>query len=260
MRYGIVITPGEYEQASRSGYDYVEFGGRQIAAMTDAEFDALCGRIQACAKPCGGLNAYCPPEVAIIGQTYERAKAQEYAKRLAKRAKVLGAAVVGVGSPKSRMLAAGYPYDKAWDQAREFMQVTADAFGKYDIRVCVEALGTCYCNFINRLSEAAKLCVAAHRPNLGVVVDFYNMEHQQEADIALTPYAGRIYHAHISDDAGSPQQRAYLKADKVRQHNARLKRLSDTGYNGGVTLEIDVAYDWKAAEESLSLMKQAIQR
>lgn len=256
MRYGIMVTPQDYEAVCASGYDYVEFAGRQVAAMTDAQFDELKAAVDGGRKPCLGLNAYCPPEVAIIGEHFSVEIAREYAQPLAKRAHALGVQTVGVGSPFSRMLAPGFDVQTAWEQAVSFMKETSRAFAPYGITVCIEALGPCYCNFINLFEEAEKLRALADEENLKLVIDFYNMEHSQEADIPLSAYAGKIAHAHISDDAGSPRARSYLKTEKRDIHRARLARLKEqAGYDGCISVEIDVPFDAKAAEETLNILK-----
>jgi len=256
MRYGIVVTPQDYEAACLSGYDYVEFAGRQVAAMTDAQFDELKAAVAGGRLPCLGLNAYCPPEIAIIGENYSEQKAREYAEKLARRAHALGVQTVGVGSPFSRMLAEGYDPEKAWEQATAFLKVTGRAFAPYGITVCIEALGPCYCNFINLFEEAERLRECVQEPNVQLVIDFYNMEHSQEADIPLGSYAGKIAHAHISDDAGSPRARSYLKPGKSEIHRARLQRLrQEAGYDGCISVEIDVPFDAACAEETLQILK-----
>jgi hypothetical protein len=98
-----------------------------------------------------GFNAYCPPEVRIAGPGYAPGPAREWAKRSAERAEELGVRFVGGGSPFSRDLPAGFSIERAWDQAVEFFSVTGEAFLEAGVQVCVEALGPCYCNFINRL-------------------------------------------------------------------------------------------------------------
>ena len=256
MRYGIVVTPQEYEAACTSDYDYVEFAGRQVAAMSDAQFDRLKAAVARGRKPCLGLNAYCPPEVAMIGEPFSEDAARAYAQHLARRAYALGVQIVGVGSPFSRILAPGFHPQRAWEQAVSFMRETSRAFASYGITVCIEALGPCYCNFINLLEEAERLRELTNEPNLKLVIDFYNMEHSHEADIPLYAYAGKIAHAHISDDAGSPRARSYLKTDKQDVHRARLARLKEqTGYDGCISVEIDVPFDAEAAAESLRILK-----
>ena len=256
MQNGIVIAARDYDEVCKSDYDYIELAGRSVAAMSDFAFEELKRRIMKGKLPCLGLNAYCPPEVAIIGPKFSRDKAQQYAIQLAQRAHDLGVKIVGIGSPFSRILPSNFSLGEAYDQAASFMRVTSRAFAPYGITVCIEALGPCYCNFINHLDEAERLCRIVEEENLKLVVDFYNMESAGEGDLDLKPYSALIAHAHISDDAGSPLKRSYLKKEKAEIHAARLHKLRETGYGDGcITLEIDVPFEANAAARSLEILK-----
>jgi len=122
--------------------------------------------------------------------------------------------------------------------------------------MCLEALATCYCNTVNTTTQALEIIKQVNHPSVKLVLDFYNMEHMNEADIELTKLP--IIHAHISDDDGAPNLRSYLKPNKKDLHQKRIKRLQDTGYNGGLTLEVDVPYDRERAALSLAIMKEAV--
>ena len=254
-RFGCVIVPEDYPLIEAAGYDYVEFSGRAVCAMPPGEFAALRRMLSQGALPCRGFNAYCPPEVRIAGPGFAPEPAREWARRGAERAAILGVRVVGVGSPFSRDLPAGFPVERAWAQAAEFFAVTGEVFAQAGVQVCVEALGPCYCNFINKLEEAAKLARMVAMPNVRLALDFYNMEHSGEADIPLEPYVADIAHAHISDDAGDPCKRWFLRPDKRALHIARLRRLYAAGYRGAMSVEIDLRVDPGEAAASLEILR-----
>jgi len=258
MQFGCVIVPEDYALIEAAGYDYVELSNRAVCAMSPNEFTSLRRIVSQGALPCLGLNAYCPPEIRIAGPGFMLNRAREWALRSAERAAELGVRVVGVGSPLSRVLPDGFPIAQAWAQAAEFFAATGEVFARTGIRVCVEALGPCYCNFINRLEEAAKLVRMVDAYNVCLVVDFYNMEHNNQADIPLTPFASDITHAHISDDAGAPQMRWFLRHNKRELHTLRLRRLYETGYRGMVSVEIDLRVDPAEAAASLKMLRDSV--
>jgi sugar phosphate isomerase/epimerase len=258
MKFGCVTTIADYPLMQKAGFDYVELSGRNVCAMNQAAFYELQRMIQTEGLPCLGFNAYCPPDVRIAGPGFSQKAAREYAKRCLSRAVELNIHVVGVGSPMSRNLPEGYDRNLAMHQAEEFFAVTAEVFAAQNIYVCVEALGPCYCNFINSLAEAQGIVRAVNRKNLKLVLDFYNMEHSGEAELPLFPFINDIVHAHISDDAGSPQKRWFLRPEKRDLHTARLKRLRDAGYLGAVTLEIDLPVDLDQARQSLKILKDSV--
>ncbi|HRX08355.1 MAG TPA: sugar phosphate isomerase/epimerase family protein [Candidatus Limiplasma sp.] len=257
MKFGCVVTPRDFGAVRKIGYDYAELSGRALQAMTPVEFRELKSLLFWEGLPCRGLNAYCPPEIVIAGPGFSDDKAGAYAQSLLDRAAELGVAVIGVGSPNSRTLPAGFSRALAWEQTLRFFDVTARVFEPAGITVCVEALAACYTNHIATLDEACRIVRQAARPNLKAVIDFYNMEHNGEADIPLEAFAPDIAHAHISDDAGSPLKRWFLDGSKYAKHIQRLRRLYACGYHGGVTVEIDLPVEAGAAAETLKILQEA---
>lgn len=155
--------------------------------------------------------------------------------------------------PGSRRLPVDFNRETAWDQARAFTAGTAELFARFGIRVGFEALGPCYCNFINRVQEASRM--AGQLSGVGLTLDFYNMEQSGEADCPLLPYAHQILHVHLSDDLGSPQQRSFLRPEKHALHRSRIKRLAEAGYDGTLSLEVDVPVGPEAAR-SLAFLRE----
>lgn len=251
-----MTTADEISAVQQSGYDYYELSGRMVAGLTEGEFDALAVQVARGRIPCLGLNAYCWPSLVIAGPGADLRAAAEYAEHLAARAQALGVHIVGIGSPGSRTLPDGYDRQTAWTQALRFFQVTEEAFQKRGILVAVEALGFCYCNFINCLEEACRIAKEVGRPGIRIIPDLYNMEHSGEADIALQPYLPMIGHMHLSDDEGDPYTRSYLKNAKEAVHLRRLRALREAGYTGTVSLEVDVPYDDIRAKQSLAMLRQ----
>lgn len=258
MSAGISIVPGEAALAHACGFDYVELAGKCVQAMSAREFDALRRELDDAGIGCRGLNAYCPAELVISGPGANADAASSYARRLLPRARALGVKVVGIGSPFSRILPDGYDRVMARHQAIHFFRATGEVFAMAGIQVCVEALGRCYCNWINRVDEAIEIAQAVASAGVGVVVDFYNMEHEGEANRSFSEgEMGRILHAHLSDDDGSPQRRSFLRPAQADGHIARIRGLCAAGYAGDFTLEIDVPLDPARAMASLAIMRQA---
>ena len=257
MKYGCVAAFNEIDLVASLGFDYVELHARELLALNAAEISALQKRLLLAKLPCLALNLYCPPEIVIAGENYDLPKAVAYAQTLSKLASELGVENVGIGSPFSRTLPAGFPADVAHTQSLDFFKATAEEFAKYNIVICIEALATCYCNFINTIDSAVEFAKEAGHEACQVVLDFYNMEHMQEADISLSDYQSFIYHAHISDDAGSPTKRYFLDPKKSDIHIARMQELKRIGYDRKISLEIDLAVNAHDAQASLATMKKA---
>ena len=257
MLVGCTAKIGEYDLVSKSGFDYIELAGKVVAILNDDEFEKLRMTIKHGSLPCLALNAYCDSDIIIAGPGFDIKNAQEYAKRLALRADKLGVKVVNIGSPKSRILPADYNRDLADEQIQQFYSVTADEFAKYNIIVTVEALGYCFCNYINKIDEALSIVKNVNKNNLKFVLDYYNMQQSNEENADITPTLPYLAHVHTSDDAGSPQLRSYFKKDRYSVHENHLRNLKQLGYDGTITIEIDVPFDVDEAKSSLELIRQA---
>lgn len=228
---------------------------RNDVSFNDNEFDEIVNIVKYGKLPCFGLNAYCPPEIIIAGPHFNIKKSKQYAKLCAKRAAELGVKKIGIGSPNSRNLPNNFSHNLAVSQIVEFLKVTAEEFAKYDMVICLEALGNCYCNFINYVDEAVDIINKTNMPNVKLVLDFYNMEQNNEADIDLKEILPYIAHVHISDDDNSPLRRYFLKPKKFLLHKKRVLQLIKMGYDDTISLEIDLPINAILASQSLSILK-----
>lgn len=258
MKFGCCTTIEYYQTLKQLGFDFIELSGRSITALDDQSFGRICQLLNDEKLPCLGLNAYCPPEIVIAGPGFDLKKAQNYAAHCAKRAATMGVMKVGIGSPNSRNLPEGFGRKRALAQAADFFKATAEQFEKFGIVVCIEALGICYCNFINQTAEALELVQKIRSPHVKLVLDFYNMEHSGEGDREITQIFPYIEHVHISDDDGSPSRRYFLKEEKFQIHKERLKRLQQGGYNKTIAIEIDLPVNEVLAKQSLDWIKRAV--
>lgn len=258
MLIGCCATMDDYTRIREIGYDYIELSGREICQMDQESFEKVKNTIIKGGLLCLALNAYCPPSIIMAGDGYNLKKIKKYAQLCSKRASELGVNKVGIGSPNSRHLPKGYDRKRALNQIADFFRVTALEFEKYGITICIEALGPCYCNFINTVNEAKELCDYINLDHVKLVIDFYNMEHNKEADMPLENLMNVIEHVHISDDDGNPFRRYFMKREKFELHKKRLKSLKDNGYKEMISVEIDLPVDTDLAKESLKLIRESI--
>lgn len=240
------------------GYDYIELFGKKLMSFSEREFEDALSTIREAGLPVLGINAYCSSELIIAGPGFDRQRASEYAAILAKRAALLGTRYIGIGSPMSRTLPLCYPREKAILELRDFLMVTSEQFRKYDIVVCLEALADCYCNFINYTAEAYEIIKSLDSEYIKLVLDTYNMEMMGETVESVFPMLDEVVHLHISDDDGDPHKRSFLRPDKEKTHRSRIEALIKNGYQGNITLEIDIPVDKERAEETLSILNSSL--
>jgi len=257
MLFGCTARTEEYELVRRAGFDYAEFHCRDVTAMEPAAFSALERLVERAGLPVRAMNLYCPPEIIIAGPGFDLGNARRYASQAASRAAALGVALMGIGSPKSRSLPEGFDRALGMRQLEEFLLTTADIFGRQGITICLEALGACFCNVLNSFFEAGQVVRRLRHEYLGLILDLYNMEWSGEADADWSEYASLVRHAHTSDDEGDPYLRSYLREEKYSVHLRRIGILAQSGYDRGLTLEMDVPVETPRAAMSLEIMRKA---
>lgn len=253
-----LIHREDLNTAKGAGFDYVEFMGKYLIAMSPGEFHETMKEAEHLELYCLGINGYCPKEIVIAGPGFDPKLTRKYARCVAERARLLGTRFVGIGSPNSRTLPQGYPGRKAVEELKDFLRITAEEFGRFGITVCLEALAPCYCNFINSVDEAVKITREIGWESIKTVLDFYNMEYVGEADREIKEILDSVAHVHTSDDDGGPLIRSFLKKEKREIHQKRIRELYESGYNGAVTIEVDVPADRKRSEESLKTVKDSM--
>lgn len=246
----------ELETVYAAGYDYLEMKGKYLVYLSESDFRRVCKSLLEKNFLCRGLNAYCPKDIVMAGPGFDLKRAKEYASACAARAAEVGTGCVGIGSPQSRMLPDGFSRKKANQQLEDFLKATAESFGKFGIRICLEPLAPCYCNYINTMEEAAEIVERIGWEMIGLVADFYNMEYTQEADRDMTSFLPWLYHIHISDDAGGPDRRSYLREERAAVHQKRIRRLYESGYRGAMSVELDVPASLTYARQSLGILRR----
>ena len=258
MKIGCTVKDARLlSSAKNQGYDYCELMGRYITALNDREFCELLAIKKDSRMPVFGINSYCNSEIQMIGEKYNVNESVLYAKRCSERASALGVQIVGIGSPKSRILKYPQKTNEANEQMEEFLLVTSREFKKFGICVCLEPIAPCYCNYINTIEDAKEIITNIRCDEISIVLDYYNLEYINQADIDYSTYLGYIKHLHISDDEGNPQTRSYLKENKRNIHINRVKKLINAGYRGNITLETDVPYNEEKAKQSLEILREA---
>ena len=252
-----VFDNNEIRMAKEAGYEYIELKGKLLYAMSGDEVQETARTLGETGLEAYGINAYCGPELQMIGQGYDPAAARRYAEKLADRTVPLGTKMIGIGSPASRRLPQGASEEEraeASGQLREFLQITAEVFAPFGITGCLEPLAPVFCNFVNTAAEAAQIIGQAGCDNLGIVIDYYSMELAGEKEEEWMPYFDLIRHAHTSDDDRDPYRRTYLFPEKETVHQERTRRLLAAGYQGNLTLEMDLPADAEKAAQSFRIL------
>ncbi len=258
MMIGCCAPAEKVKQVAADGYDYIELPGFQLAAMSEAEIDALAAELAAAGLPALRLNSYCSGSPAICGPAFDAAAAKEYAERLSRYAHKLGIKTLGVGAPAARRLPEGFDRTLARSQCEEFLRVTCAAAAPYGIDVLLEALQPGCCNFVNDTAEAFDIAEKLALPNLFLVLDLYHMKNNGESWNDVPRYISLTRHAHISTTLEGNSRGLYGAGSEEECRDA-FAALKAAGYTGTVSIEPDPsALTPEATAECLALMRSCV--
>lgn len=256
MKYGLCTDLANYEQLCRIGFDYIELAGIEVMAASDLVIQELRRKILDFGVPCIGFNSYCNASLPIVGANYNRDATAIYAELMCKRAALLGAKFLGIGSPLARKLPNGYDLKRADMQAEEFLRTTAEIAKPYGITILFESLCTKMCDYMVHTSEALALVKRLQKDveNIAMVLDFYQMSMMDEdlTDIKyVMPY---VRHLHINgfDAIGN---RTYLFEDQQEYFSLAISSAKKCGYNATISVEATTKNFQEDAIRSLRILK-----
>lgn len=260
MQIGCCAPIEKYAQIVSDGYDYVEFPAWEVASLTEAQLQAVIQSIEEKGVPCLRLNAYCKGTPAIVGEGYSRESALRYAENLMEKAARLHVRCVGIGAPSARNIPEGFDRALADKQCEEFLRTTAEVAAGYGIQILVEAVQRGMCNYMNRTEEALRMAETLDMDNVGLVVDLYHMQTENEDWDTLGTYVPRMRHMHVST-VGAGLARGLYGPEDAAECERTFRAIAESGYRGTVSIEPDApALTPEATQTALQLMREACRR
>lgn len=237
MKLGLCTGPQYIEQAARLGFDYIECSVTAIAAMDQAEFDALLAKKPDFPIPILKCNGFLPGDVRPVGPDVKEAVLDEYLTRALSRVSALGVKVIVFGSGAARSVPEGWSHVDAWRQLVDFLRFLIPYCEKYDVSIALEPLRRKESNILNLVSEGTLLSAVVNHPRIGVLGDSFHMLTGGEPWDALR-YAGeKLLHVHISHSLPDLSGRIYPAPGDGEDYAPLINTLREMGYAGDVSIE-----------------------
>lgn len=227
------LTGQDLEQIKAAGFDFAEVGLRDLAALSDSDFDALLARVRALKLPVRAAIGFLPPEIMVVGPKVDAAAQQSYLARAFARAERLGLETVVFGSNKSRTFPEGFSRARALDQLADFGRRAGAEARKHKLVIAIEPLGHEDTNTVNTVAEAVALVKAVGHPGFQVAVDYYHLIAGHEQPSAVLAARGHLQHVRIANPAG----RAFPLAPGEADYGSFFKVLEQIGYHGAIGVE-----------------------
>src|SRR5829696_7306601 len=149
VRVGYCTGLKNLEAAKAAGFDYVEVPATEIAALSDADFDAAAARIKSLGVSTPAANLFLPAALKVTGpETNPDAQMVHVRKALTRLAK-LGTEIVVFGSGGARRVPDGFAKEEAFKQLVDFGRRAATEAALHGITITIEPLRKQETNIIN---------------------------------------------------------------------------------------------------------------
>src|SRR5438105_11491973 len=116
VKVGYCTPLKNLEAAKAAGFDYVELGATEIAALSDADFDAAAARIKALGIPTPAANNFLPATLKVTGPQIDTEAQMAHVRKALSRLSKLGVEVLVFGSGGARRVPDGFAKEEAVKQ------------------------------------------------------------------------------------------------------------------------------------------------
>jgi D-psicose/D-tagatose/L-ribulose 3-epimerase len=234
VQVGYCVGLKGLETAKAAGFDYVEVGVTEIAALSDADFDAALERVKQVGIATPNANLFLPPSIRLTGpQPTDPEEQMAYVRKAFARLNRLGVKIVCFGSGGARRIPDGFPKEEAVKQLVAFGKRIAPEARANGITVVIEPLRVQETNIINTAAEGLALVNAVSDPNFELLIDFYHLASEKEDPAIIVQAGEHLRHLHMAN----PQGRVFpLNWDEFdyAPFFANLRRI---GYAGRISIE-----------------------
>ncbi len=218
-----------------AGGDYAEASFSSLREKTLAEVMQRASQLKHAGVAVEAMNVLFPVDLPLTGPEADFSTADRYLAENLPKAAALGAQVIVFGSGGSRRVPEGFSHREAFAQLVEFCQEhLAPAMASHGILCCVEPLCRKECNILNSSEEVFQLVKEVNHPNLGLLIDLYHFDLEQEPLAVLGKYQGQLGHTHI---ASAKNNRLIPLPGDGENYSAFFQALKGIAYQGRMSLE-----------------------
>jgi D-psicose/D-tagatose/L-ribulose 3-epimerase len=240
--------------AKSVGFDYVELGTTEIAALSDADFEAALAQVKAAGIPTPNANLFLPGTLKLTGPQPASVEEQmAYVKKAFDRLHRLGVEILCFGSGGARRVPDGFPKDQAFKQLVDFGKRIAPEAKAKGITVVIEPLRRQETNIINTAGEGLELVKAIDHPNFQLLIDFYHLASEQEDPQIVVRGKDHLRHLHTANPNGRVFPLEWTEFD----YAPFFAKLREIGYTGRISVEASSPDIPAQAPRSIALLRKA---
>lgn len=242
------------ETAKAAGFDYVELGTTEIAALSDSEFEESVERAKQVGIPTPNANLFLPATLRLTGPDAMPVDEQmAYVRKAFARLARFGVKLLCFGSGGARRVPDGFPKEDAFKQLVAFGKRIAPEARAHGITVVIEPLRKQETNIINTTAEGLELVNAVADPNFELLVDFYHLASEKEDPAIILRARDHIRHLHMAN----PQGRVFPLAWDEFDYAPFFANLRQIGYTGRISIEASSKDVPSEAPRAIALLRRA---
>jgi D-psicose/D-tagatose/L-ribulose 3-epimerase len=244
------------EAAKAAGFDYVELGTTEIAALTDEAFEAAFPTIKAIGLPTPAANLFLPATLKVTGPQTDHDAQMAHVKKAFGRLARLGTTMLVFGSGGARRVPEGFSQEEAFKQLVDFGRRAAAEAKANGITITIEPLRRQETNIINSAAEGLALVEAINHPNFQLMIDFYHLASEKEDPAIVLKAKDRLRHLHVAN----PQGRVFPAKWDEFDYAPFFANLRAIGYDKRISVEgstKDLAADGPPA---IALLRRAFEK
>jgi D-psicose/D-tagatose/L-ribulose 3-epimerase len=256
VQVGLCTPLKDIDAARTAGFDYLELGTSEIAALSDADYESAVAHIKQLGLPVPVTNLFLPAALKVTGPEVDRDEQLRYVRKAFTRLSRLGTGIVVFGSGGARRVPDGFPKDDAFKQLVEFGRRVAQEARTHNITIAVEPLRRQETNIINSAAEGLELVNAIDHPNFQLMIDFYHLASEREDPAIVLRAREHIRHLHMAN----PQGRVYPLAWDEYDYAPFFANLRTIGYDKRMSIEASTKDFPIEAPRAIALVRRAFDR
>src|SRR5262245_6113767 len=238
--------------AKAAGFDYVELGTTEIAALTDEDFAAAERSLRDAGVATPVTNLFLPATLKVTGPAIDKDAQAAYVGKAFDRLSRIGVGLVVFGSGGARRVPDGFPADQAFAQLVDFARRAAGLARPRNITIAIEPLRQQETNIINSAAEGLKLVEAVADGSFQLMVDFYHLASEHESPDIVVRAKDHLRHVHVANPNGRVFPLAWDEFD-YEPFFASLRRID---YDQRISVEASTQDLNGAARRSVSLQRR----
>ena len=239
--------------AKAAGFDYVELGTSEIAALSEADFETVAQDAARIGLPTPASNTFLPATLKVTGPDIDRDRQIEYVTKALDRVGRLGVRIVVFGSGGARRVPDGFSKDEAFRQLVDFGRRIAPLAKARNITIAVEPLRREETNIINSAGDGLALVQAVNDPGFQLMIDFYHLASEHEDPGIIIRAREHLRHLHMAN----PNGRVFPASADEFAYDPFFAALRTIGYDQRISVEASTKDLQTDAPRAIALLRKA---